>query len=268
MNLTASSTDLLARHLLHAFRETGDFSREAFKLVEERFQYNLKYFDRVVGTAFMSFGDFDLWDAWFRVWVVGVLVATQLNANLYMRFLQTGNVKELDDSGSFPYAAVLGAKFEPHAKAYDAMYEEIERYERGEIDASTAANRIREGFKGLTYLPTDWRWDDRTVRTTPTFTLWGMTRMYFWYYFRSPRHIHKQLFNWSSLTAYKHIFRSILQSNRSSVGRKRRFIRDVFKAWNQEWVAEGSREAVAKPGDNRQGSWSQEWLREKSLPEQ
>ena len=71
LNLTASNTDLLARHLLRGFRETGDFSREAFKLVEDRFQYNLKYFDRVVGTAFMSFRDYDLWDAWFRVWVVG-----------------------------------------------------------------------------------------------------------------------------------------------------------------------------------------------------
>jgi len=235
MNLTASSTDLLARHLLHAIKETGDFSREAFKLVEDRFQYNLKYFDRVVGTAFMSWCDYDLWDAWFRVWVVGVLVATELNANLFMRYLQTGDVKVLDDSGSFPYAAVLGAKFEEHAKVYDAMYEDIERFERGEIDAKTAADRIRRGFKGLKYIPTHWRWDDATVRTTPTFTLWGMTRMYFWYYFRSPKAIRRALFNWSAWTAYKAIFRSIFDTGRANARRTRSFTRDVFQAWNREW---------------------------------
>jgi tetracycline 7-halogenase / FADH2 O2-dependent halogenase len=264
MNLTASSTDLLARHLLQAFRETGDFSREAFKLVEDRFQYNLKYFDRVVGTAFMSFGDFDLWDAWFRVWVVGVLVATELNANLYMRYQQTGDVKVLDDSGSFPYAAVLGAKFEEHAKVYDAMYEEIERYERGEIDAKTAADRIRRGFKGLTYVPTHWRWDDPTVRTTPTFTLWGMTRMYFWYYFKSPKAVRNQLFNWSAWTAYKYIFKSILDSYKASRSRKHRFVRDVFKAWNKEWRPKKTLEPAAKVDRQREAPWSQEWLPDKT----
>ncbi|HEY6331800.1 MAG TPA: tryptophan 7-halogenase [Blastocatellia bacterium] len=240
LNLTASNADLLAGHLIRAFKETGDFSRDAFKLVEDRFQYNLKYFDRMVGTAFVSFGDYDLWDAWFRVWVVGVLVATELNANLYMRYLQTGDPKELDDSGRFPYAAVLGAAFEEHAKVYDQMYEEFERYERHEIDAKTASDRIRRGFKGLTYLPTYWRWDDPTVRTTPAFTLWGMTRMYSWYYFRAPKAIHRALYDWSPFTAYKYILKSILTSNRDSRRRTLTFVRDVFKAWNRDWVPKKS----------------------------
>jgi len=244
LNLTASNTDLLARHLIRAFRETGDFSREAFKLVEDRFQYNLKYFDRVVGTAFMSFRDYDLWDAWFRVWVVGVLVATELNANLYMRYLQTGDIKVLDDSASFPYAAVLGAKFDEHAKVYDEMYAEIERYERGEIDAKTAADRIRRGFKGINYVPTYWRWDDPNMRTTPAFTLWGMTKMYFWYYLVAPKEIHRALYNWSPFTAYRVIFKSMWDSSAAARDRSHRFIRDVFKAWNREWLPEKPRNAV------------------------
>ncbi len=206
LNFTGSNTDLLAKHLLRAFRTTGDFSREAFKLVEERFQFNLKYFDRVVGTAFVSFGDFTLWDAWFRVWVVGLLVATELNANLHLRYLQTRDKRVLDESESLPYAAVLGAAFPEHADVYDSAYADFERYERGEIDARTAADRIRGAFKGLSYLPTYWKWHDPTVRTTPAFTVWGMTKMYLWYYFRAPKAVRQQLYGWSPVTAYKPAF--------------------------------------------------------------
>jgi FADH2 O2-dependent halogenase len=236
LNLTASNTDLLAKYLLRAVKETGDFSREAFLPVENRFQSNLKYFDRVVGTAFVSFGDFDLWDAWFRVWVVGLLVATELNANLYLRYLQTGDIKVLDESENLPYAAVLGAAFDEHAKVYDAMYADIERYERGEIDVKTAAARIRDGFEGLSYVPKYWRWHDPRVRTTPAFTVWGMTKMYFWYYFRAPKAIHQQLYGWSPFTAYKYVLKSILDNNGASARRKHSYIRDVFKAWNRDWL--------------------------------
>jgi FADH2 O2-dependent halogenase len=240
LNLTASQVDLLGGCLIKAFKETGDFSREAFRIVEDRFQYNLKYFDRVVGTAFVSFGDYDLWDAWFRVWVVGVLIATELNATLYMRYLRSGDVRDLDDSGRFPYAAVLGAAFKEHAEVYDQMYAEFERYERNEIDARTAAERIRRGFRGLSYLPTYWRWDDPAVRTTPAFTLWGMTRMYYWHHFRAPRGIGRQLYNWNPFTAYKFILRSILNSGRNSRRRRLTFLRDVFKAWNSDWAPKKS----------------------------
>lgn len=242
LNLTASNTDLLAQCLLKAFKETGDFSREAFKIVEDRFQANLKYFDRVVGTAFVSFGNYQLWDAWFRVWVVGLLVATELNADLYLRYLQTGDIKVLDESQDLPYAAVLGAAFEPHAKVYDSMYKEIESYERGEISAETAADRIRAGFKGLSYVPTYWRWHDSRVRTTPAFTVWGMTKMYFWYYLRAPRAVSRQLYGWSPITAYRYILHSIADNNGASRRRNRSYLRDVFRAWNRDWIPVKSRQ--------------------------
>ena len=235
LNFTAGHADSLAQHLLRAFRETGDFSREAFLQVEERFQYNLKYFDRVVGAAFVSFAHYDLWDAWFRVWVVGLLVATELNASLYLRYLQTGDLRVLDESQNLPHARVMGAAFEPHAKLFEAQFAELERYERGEIDAPTAAGRIRQLFKGLSYVPTYWGWSDSSVRTTPAFTVTGMTRMYLWYYLRAPREVYRELYGWSPFTAYRYILRSIWESNHRSAVRKRTFIRDVFKAWNLDW---------------------------------
>jgi hypothetical protein len=77
-----------------------------------------------------------------------------------------------------------------------------------------------------------------------------MTKMYYWYYFRSPKAIRKALLNWSSWTAYKAIFGSMLESDRNSRSRTLRFIRDVFKAWNREWLPK--KRAGATVGSERE----------------
>ncbi len=118
----------------------------------------------------------------------------------------------------------------------------MDRVSDGETTPAEAAKKIRSLFDGLKYVPSYWRWHESFVRTTPAFTIWGMTKMYFWFTFFAPSPLRKSLFGWSSFTAYKYILASILDSNRASARRKRSYIRDVFKAWNQEWLPVKSQE--------------------------
>jgi hypothetical protein len=71
-----------------------------------------------------------------------------------------------------------------------------------------------------------------------------MTKMYFWYYLVAPKEIHRALYNWSPFTAYRVIFKSMWDSSAAARDRSHRFIRDVFKAWNREWLPEKPRNAV------------------------
>ena len=103
-------------------------------------------------------------------------------------------------------------------------------------DPTVAAGNIREMFRGLDYVPTYFQWHDKAVRTTPAFTIGGMTRMYFWYLFKSPRTVFHELYGWKPWTAYKYILMSILRTGRFNRRRTRSYVRDVFKAWNKEWV--------------------------------
>jgi hypothetical protein len=91
-------------------------------------------------------------------------------------------------------------------------------------------------FRSLNYVPTYFHWHDPSVRTTPAFTIGGMTRMYFWYLFRSPRAVFDELFGWKPWTAYRYILASILRKMGLSRRRTRGYIRDVFLPWNREWV--------------------------------
>jgi FADH2 O2-dependent halogenase len=231
--LTTAGVDMLAQQLFECF-STNDFAVEKFSHIDDFFVKNVRFFDRVVGNSFTSFRDVDLWDAWFRVWVIGLLIGTEVNGKSYLRFLETGDKSALDAKKSVRGA--IGSDYKPFRELFERASGEMDGVRAG-ADPKEAARRIREMFRDLDYVPTYFKWADRSVRTTPAFTVGGMTRMYFWYRFRSPKAVFDELYGWSPLTAYKYIFSSILTMMSLSGRRTRRYVRDVFKAWNLECVS-------------------------------
>ena len=233
LNMTVSSIDVYAKEILAAFKE-DDFSIERFQYISDRFQTNLGIFDKMVSNAYVSFQDYELWDAWYRVWVIALLVSTTLNANQYLKYLETKDRSILKWSEKEPYNAPLGYRFPESRDMFDKACALMDQVRNGQLSPKIAAAKIRLLFKDMNYCPSYWKWDDPNVRSTPAFTIWGMTKMYLWYYFKAPKHVKEVMYDWSPFTAYKYIFQSIRSSNRSSKKRKKKFTRDVFRAWNNE----------------------------------
>lgn len=245
--LTTAGVDMLAQQLLYAF-DHDDFAVENFRHIDDFFVNNVRFFDRVVGNSFTSFRDIDLWDAWFRVWVVGLLVGTELNGKTYLQFLESGDKSVLDAKKSV--RGVLGSDFKPFRELFDRACALMDGVREGG-NPKEAANNIRELFRGLNYVPTYFLWHDKAVRTTPAFTVGGMTRMYFWYLFKSPRLVFRELYGWKPWTAYAYIWRSILHNTSNSRRRSRGYIRDVFKAWNREWILPQEGHPMRTPAADR-----------------
>jgi hypothetical protein len=191
------------------------------------------FFDKVVGNSYLSFRSLELWDAWFRVWVVGLLVGTELNAKMYMNYVATGDKSVLDAKKTV--TGVLGSDFQPFRELFDNAAAVMDGVRSG-ADPKEAANTIRAMFRGVNYVPTYFRWADSRVRTTPAFTIGGMTRMYFWYLLRSPRTVFDTLYGWKPWTAYRYILSSVLKNMGLARRRSRSYVRDVFLPWNNEWV--------------------------------
>jgi FADH2 O2-dependent halogenase len=232
--LTTAMVDLLAGQLLKAFA-SNDFSVESFEHMNDFFHNNIGYADEVVSSSFVSFRNFELWDAWFRIWVVGLLIGTELNASLYLKYLRTKDKRILEKSTVEPYSVLLGGKFPKFQKLYRQALAEMDRVKAGQADPSEAARHIRALFKPIDYVPGYWRWHELASRTTPAFTVWGMTKMYIWYLLFSPREVFRSLYGWSPLTAYRYVLSSIWQDRRLSHRRNRLYVRDVFRAWNTDW---------------------------------
>jgi FADH2 O2-dependent halogenase len=245
--LTTATVDLLSRQLLEAFR-SQDFDEEKFAHLNEFFHRNIGYLDSVVASSFVAFRDAELWDAWFRVWVVALLIGTELSANVYLRYVETKDPRVLEESGREPYTVLLGGGFPEFRAVYDQALALMDQVRAGQAEPKAAAAGIRGLMKDLPYVPTYFRWHDPRVRTTPAFTVWGMTRMYLWYFLRTPRELRRRLYGWSPLTAYGVILASLRGNSRQALHRKRRYVRDVFRSWNDDWTVDLDGERAARRG--------------------
>jgi FADH2 O2-dependent halogenase len=83
---TMEIINALGWRLLDAIRE-DDFSEERFSYVQELEQGLLDFNDDLVANAYTSFGSWELWNAWFRLWSLGQILATFEVNRAYARFL-------------------------------------------------------------------------------------------------------------------------------------------------------------------------------------
>ncbi|MFC3896477.1 NAD(P)/FAD-dependent oxidoreductase [Lentzea rhizosphaerae] len=74
LSFTMDWINAFAWRLLDALKE-DDFSVERFEPVERLTRELLDYNDGLVANAFTSFGSFELWDAWVRIWALGEQLA-------------------------------------------------------------------------------------------------------------------------------------------------------------------------------------------------
>lgn len=136
---SVESVNAITPRLLAALKD-DDFSPERFEYVERLHANNLYNSDRLVHGAYISFRDYDMWNAWFRIWAIGVGLGDLRLASIYRRYRRSHDDSILPDNeepmGLF-YSNHLGFK-----KLFDAAYAEAEAVEAGQLSPKVAAERI------------------------------------------------------------------------------------------------------------------------------
>jgi FADH2 O2-dependent halogenase len=87
MSNTFEIVNSLGWRILDALRD-DDFSVERFEPVQTVEQGQLNFNDNLVANAYTSFCDYDLWDAWFRVWALGQFLSTAEIGRAYMKVVR------------------------------------------------------------------------------------------------------------------------------------------------------------------------------------
>ncbi|MFF0018056.1 tryptophan 7-halogenase [Streptomyces sp. NPDC005374] len=137
---TGQVIDAVAWRLLEALKD-DDFSEERFSYVERLQQAQITYNDDLVNCSFISWSDWDLWNAVYRVWASSQMPASMRLARAVERFRATrdeGVFKELEDE------AFTGSLF-PN-KAYDELFLEMVRLcdavDHGELASGDAGAQL------------------------------------------------------------------------------------------------------------------------------
>ncbi|MER7573456.1 tryptophan 7-halogenase [Streptomyces sp. NPDC126514] len=158
----------LGWRLLDAIKE-DDFSVERFEYVQELEQGLLDFNDDLVANAYTSFGSWFLWNAWFRVWSLGQILATFEINRAYATYLDRRDPAGLErlerqaPDGAIPdYAPVRQL-----LKNVSSLVQEVQK---GEVDPRDASEEILAQLRAADFVPPafgladpDNHWTDATT---------------------------------------------------------------------------------------------------------
>lgn len=161
---TVEVINVLAWRILAALTD-DDFSVERFEYVERLEQGLLNYNDELVNCSFISFSNFKLWDAMFRLWGSGTTPATMRVTRALMRFQLNDQdhayINELEKS---PYPGLWWPDSEKVARLLDTAVELCEKYEIGEISGDSAGDQLFAAIQACDVVPHPLGWKDRDIR--------------------------------------------------------------------------------------------------------
>lgn len=160
---TMESVNILAAELMSALRD-DDFNADRFARYERSTQGFIDFNDNIVNCSFISFRDFGLWNAWYRVWVLGAILGVLRAQRAKMRFDETGDRAFLEalDTAAFP-----GSFSQDHAGFNELCARAIatvEAVEAGAKSPAAAADDIFGLLERATFAPPVYPFTSRTER--------------------------------------------------------------------------------------------------------
>jgi tetracycline 7-halogenase / FADH2 O2-dependent halogenase len=160
---TAEAINALAPRLLRALHD-GDFSAERFEFVDRLQQAMLDFNDELVNAAFISFKDYDLWGAVFRIWSWGSNAGTFRLQGALRKYRQDGREQHFTDLEEAPN---LGLYWPDHAN-YGALFKDMVRriddVEAGRSTAADAADALYDQLQASDFVPKPFGFTDRNRR--------------------------------------------------------------------------------------------------------
>ena len=115
--------------------ERDDFSVEPFAALQATQNRLLDYADRLVWASYVSWRNFDLWNAWYRVWVVGTMtIETNLGSVMLMGRLSRHRAPEDPLSTEFEDAG-----FKPF---FNRCFAIVEQFDQGAVTAAEATRAL------------------------------------------------------------------------------------------------------------------------------
>lgn len=148
---TVEIVNSLAHRVIEAVRD-DDFSVERFEFIQELEQGLLDFNDDLVANAYTSFQSWKLWDAWFRVWSVGQILATFEVNRTYAKFLDhrdmaaVERLARLEPHGSIP-------DYAPARELLKAVSGKVQAVQNEELDCDVAAQQVIELLQRADFVP-------------------------------------------------------------------------------------------------------------------
>jgi FADH2 O2-dependent halogenase len=149
---TAEVLHVLAWRLLRAIKD-DDFSAERFSYVERLQQALLDSTDDLVSSAFISFSDYALWNAVFRIWACDLLASTSRLNNAMTAFLADRLDEHFTALEDVRYPRLLWPDHDEFKKLFGEMVTQCQAFDGGLISGGQAAAELFRAIEEAGFIP-------------------------------------------------------------------------------------------------------------------
>ncbi|HYS41303.1 MAG TPA: tryptophan 7-halogenase [Pseudonocardiaceae bacterium] len=160
---TCEAVNVLAWRILRAVKD-DDFSAERFDEVEQRQQALFEGNDKLVNAAYISFEDYDLWTAVFRIWAWGSNAGTFRAHEAFRLWRRSGDERYLLELENCENPGLHWSDHVGYGELFEDMVRQCDDYEAGRITAREAADALYDHLNRANFVPRHFGWTDRTLR--------------------------------------------------------------------------------------------------------
>lgn len=160
---TTEAINALAWRLLRAV-EDDDFSAERFEYVNRLQQSLFDYNDELVNAAFISWCDYDLWTAVFRIWAWGATVGSFRLQRAIVKYLRDGRDEHFLALEEAPHLGLYWPDHDGFAKLFEAMTSQCDLVEQGVVSPKQAADNMYGQLAEADFVPKHFGFAEREQR--------------------------------------------------------------------------------------------------------
>ena len=234
LSLTFWTINQLAYRLIESVR-LRHFSSERFEPVAEWMRRCFDYYDTLASRSYTSFTEFELWNSWFRVWVLASLYGNSSLIGVLSR--ARGGIDDPAYAAleTEPYRGVQAIDNPDVAAVLKGAVSEVDRYGAGQQSAAEASAQIYAHIRGSALAPSSTPLlVPSNHRPAGTFTVIPFSRLRLWGP-RAPQHVRGRYFNSGVNLTARLLTRTIAGEAGQGLAGMRHLLRDTFFGWNSDW---------------------------------
>jgi FADH2 O2-dependent halogenase len=253
---TVMAVNALAHRLVTATRKQ-DFSTENFEYVGTWVKRLFAYYDQLVTCAYIAFDDFELWNAWQRVWMVSSLYSGFPVIQALVQFEEHRDTAVFEQLERHPYRGLQAIDYPPYWKLFTSAAAEMKAVRDQLISPADASRNIYRLLAESRLCPGSWQLLNPADRCPAgSGTLGRVLRLILWGKYQSPEFVREHYFN-AGLSALRvfgsDLFRSGADEIRRAATGPWEYFRDGLVAQNRDWAGKDNG-VPDRPGGRRKPS--------------
>jgi FADH2 O2-dependent halogenase len=212
LHITMESINALAHRLIDATR-SGDFSIERFQPLEQLTQTLIESHDKLAHGSFIGFRDFDLWNAWYRVWALGGFYSSLRYRRAYVQFRRTRERRFLDNLENHEHFGTPSPEIDAYQELFRSAYQIMLEVEGGQLGIPKAVTKLYELYKDKPWIPPGYGLDDPSRRYATAGDLESLVRSSYWGYRQAPADVRGRYFDFPPGELVKDVWKALKEEN-------------------------------------------------------